>query len=351
MKLIFLATLVLELTLAVNVLALDKSPAHGGPVQGVDGVAASLIRYLQDSGLRGQHMILFGVSLLLVVVFGAFLFLAKNRQLRRIENLQRQQIAELDRTSRTLVRRDFELSQTLEALRLMDESKSHFVAVAAHQLRTPLSAIKWTLKLLLDEDLGAISPNQREYISSAYQTNERMIRLINDLLDVARIEGGRFEFVFLAQDLASLIEEVVLSFKISAQNRNINLTFTKPPRPLSPVVIDTENIRTVLENLLENAIEYTPSGGRVAAELREEGGFLRVAITDSGIGIGPEDQSQLFNKFYRSGSAVKMFPNGTGLGLYICREIILRHGGSIEVKSEVGQGSTFSFTLPRKNLQ
>lgn len=232
--------------------------------------------------------------------------------------------------------------------KLLNRLKSEFISIAAHQLRTPLSAIKWTLKLLLDGDLGPITIQEQEYVQSAYQTNERMIKLVNDLLSVSRIEEGRLEYLIREDDLVELLTEAMNSFKEITENKRITLGLEKPKKPLPKIYFDRERIQIVLQNLIENAVHYTPAQGRVTITIREESKDLVVEVSDTGIGILEKDRAQLFTKFYRSAEAIKMNPNGSGLGLFIVRNIVLRHGGTIAVTSKVGKGSTFRFTLPKE---
>lgn len=284
-----------------------------------------------------------GLFLLIVAMV-----LGRSKEFSKIRRRLQDQVQELDKTSKTLIQRDFERSQLSEQLRLMDEAKTHFVAVAAHQLRTPLSAIKWSLKLLLNGDVGELTPVQKEYIKSTYETNENTIKLIDDLLDVSRIEGGRFEYSFKEGDITEVITKMVSLFELSAQNKNVKLVFEKPAGVSGIVKFDAKKIQMVLENLVDNAINYTPPGGQVTVSLAEDSDKIKISVADTGIGIADKDLLQLFSKFFRLDSAVKMVPNGTGLGLFISKSIVLGHSGNIDVESEVGKGSVFTFTLPKK---
>ncbi len=232
--------------------------------------------------------------------------------------------------------------------RILSRLKSEFISIVAHQLRTPLAAIKWTFRLLLDEDLGPVNSNQQEYIQSGYDTNERIIRLVNDLLNVSRIEEGRFEYSFEECNLVELVKEAVLVFKNIAMSKRVILILTDPKKPIYPIAVDRDKIQMALQNLIENALYYTNEKGSVTVEVGEGARDLKVTIRDTGIGIPAHELKRLFTKFYRSESAVRMHPNGSGLGLFIARNVVLRHGGSIEVESEVGKGSTFRVILPKE---
>ena len=230
--------------------------------------------------------------------------------------------------------------------RVISRSKSEFISIAAHQLRTPLSAIKWAMSLIIDGSMGGLSPEQLKLIKRGYDTNEKMILLVNDLLNVARIEDGRFGYEFKEADFIETIEEVVSNVAILATERNITLNLKKPKEALAPFVFDPNKIPLALQNLIDNAIKYTPKGGTVNVIVDKKGKYLDVSVKDSGVGI-PDDQiKRLFSKFFRARNVLRMQTEGSGLGLFIVKNIITRHGGNIDVKSKEGEGTTFHFTLP-----
>lgn len=233
--------------------------------------------------------------------------------------------------------------------RILSRLKSEFISIAAHQLRTPLSAIKWALRLILDGDFGSLTPEQQQYLQSGYETNERMIKLVNDLLNVSRIEEGRFEFNFKEEDPVLLLESLVSYFKEIAVKKKVALAFEKPAGPISPVYLDRPRIEMALQNLMENALAYTPSGGKVKVSIEDRPEFLVISISDTGMGIAPKDRERLFTKFYRSEAAVRTQPGGSGLGLFIAHNIIVGHRGTIEVESEVGKGTKFTIKLSKKS--
>ncbi len=229
---------------------------------------------------------------------------------------------------------------------LIQRIKSEFVSIAAHQLRTPLSAIKWTLKLLLDGDAGRLNPEQESFIAKGYVTNERMIKLVNDLLSAARIEEGRFGYEFEDLDLVTFLDNIVASFAVEVRTKKINFKFEKPSGPLPPLYADPEKLTLAVSNLFDNAVKYTLEGGSIKLAAKREGDFARVEISDTGVGIPPSDQKRVFSKFFRASNVMRMETEGTGLGLFIVRNIIKRHGGDISFTSREGQGATFVFTLP-----
>lgn len=230
--------------------------------------------------------------------------------------------------------------------KMVERIKTEFVSVAAHQLRTPLSAIKWTLKMFLDGDLGKITPEQAEFLKKAYQSNERMINLINDLLNVTRIEEGRYLYSLTPVQLEEVCLSVFSLFEEEIKRKGLKFSFQKPKTPLPEVRADKEKIKLVIQNLVENAVKYTLPGKKIVVKLGLKNGEVLFSIKDEGIGIPKDQQERIFTKFFRGANALKMETDGTGLGLFISKNIIEAHGGKIWFKSEENKGSTFYFTLP-----
>jgi len=232
--------------------------------------------------------------------------------------------------------------------KIIERLKTEFVSISAHQLRTPLSAIKWTLKMLLDGDLGGITTEQEEFLQRTYRSNERMIKLVNSLLDVSRIEEGRFMYKPVLHDFTSMVETFVGNYKDEAKRRKINLKFIKPKKKLPKVLIDREKIGLALQNLLDNALKYTLGGGNVTVSLKKVGQEIEFKIKDTGIGIPKFQHERVFKKFFRSEGAIRLETEGSGLGLFIVKNVVEAHGGKIRFESNVNEGSTFWFTLPIK---
>ena len=232
--------------------------------------------------------------------------------------------------------------------KVVERMKTEFVSVAAHQLRTPLSAIKWTLKMLLDEDLGKITPEQREFLQKTYTSNERMISLINDLLDVTRIEEGKHIYKPILTKIESIIQFVVNSYREGAERKKIKIIFKKTEEKLPKIVIDVEKIKLAIQNLLDNAIKYTPQGGTVTILLKRGKKEIIISIKDTGVGIPKDQQDRVFSKFFRGANAIRMETEGSGLGLFIAKNIIETHGGKIWFESLENKGTNFYFTLPVK---
>ena len=230
--------------------------------------------------------------------------------------------------------------------KLIERMKTEFVSIAAHQLRTPLSAIKWTLKMLLGGDLGKITKEQREFIGKTYQSNERMISLINDLLNVTRIEEGRYIHNPIWSNITKLVQSLINQYKDELNMRNINLEFKKPKKELPQVLIDVEKVNLAVQNLLENAIRYNKLGGSIKISLKSNKKEIEFSIKDSGVGIPKKQEKRIFTKFFRAANVMRMETEGSGLGLFIVKNIIQAHKGRIWFESKEGEGTIFYFTLP-----
>lgn len=230
--------------------------------------------------------------------------------------------------------------------RIIARSKSEFISIAAHQLRTPLSAVKWTMRLLMDGDLGVLNSSQLKLLGRGYETNEKMIQLVNDLLNVSRIEDGRFGYRFNKANIIETLTSVVSSSNISAREHGVKLLFKIPTQPLPLFVFDQEKISLAFQNLVDNAIKYTPPEGTVTVTVAQEAQYVKISVHDTGVGVPKNQIERLFSKFFRAENVIHMQTSGSGLGLFIVKNIIARHGGKISVESEENKGSTFWFTLP-----
>lgn len=231
--------------------------------------------------------------------------------------------------------------------KVIERLKSQFVSVAAHQLRTPLSIIKWSLSMILEEEMGPLNSEQKEMLSRANQTNERMIRLINDLLNVARIEEGRFMYRPTIIDLGEFVESIVISLKPLAQKKKIKLGL-KISKTKAPKVIraDIEKLNLAIKNIIENAIFYTDSGGSVEVSLSRKKDEVELSVKDNGIGIPKDQLDRVFAKFFRADNAVRKETEGTGLGLFIAKNVVEAHRGKISFVLEEKKGTTFTISLP-----
>ncbi|MBI5150947.1 MAG: HAMP domain-containing histidine kinase [Candidatus Pacebacteria bacterium] len=231
-------------------------------------------------------------------------------------------------------------------LRELDRLKSDFISVAAHQLRTPLSGVKWVLKLLLDGDLGAVNNDQKGMLKRGYETNEKMIQLVNDLLNVSRIENGKFGYRFEKNDFMKLIRTLVENAELPSKERNIDVRLENHAGDILEFLFDPEKLLIALQNLVDNAIKYTLPGGRVTIVIKPQGDYVQVKVSDTGVGIPNADVPKLFSKFFRAANVIHLQTDGSGLGLFIVKNIILRHGGQIWVDSTEGKGTVFTVVIP-----
>jgi signal transduction histidine kinase len=224
-----------------------------------------------------------------------------------------------------------------------ERMKSDFVSFVTHQLRTPLSGVKWMLELASES--GENMEETQSYIQDARNSTDRLIGLVNDLLDISRLERGRLEFSYQQIDLVDLTKGVAKEMDPLLKEKGQRLSL-QVAEDLPSICADDQMLRQVIINLFSNAIKYTPTGGEIKIQMTYEMERIHWAIEDSGIGIPKPDLEKLFEKFYRAGNALAVETEGTGLGLYLVRLIIERFGGNVWCKSEEGVGSTFQFTLP-----
>jgi signal transduction histidine kinase len=214
----------------------------------------------------------------------------------------------------------------------------------SHELRTPLNAIIGFSEVLSDRMLGEVNDKQAEYLSDILESGRHLLSLINDILDLSKIEAGRMELEPTEFDLKGAVENAVSLVRERAHRRGIKLERTIDEH-VGPIRGDERKVKQVLLNLLSNALKFTPEGGEIKVQVESRDGMAEISVTDSGVGIAPEDQEAVFEEFRQVGTAEKKV-EGTGLGLAISRKFIELHGGRIWVRSQVGTGSTFAFTLP-----
>lgn len=232
--------------------------------------------------------------------------------------------------------------------KLVERMKNEFVALAAHQLRTPTSAIKWSLMSLLDEDIGRLNPEQKKLIEKTYAVTERAIKLINNLLDITQIEEGGYIVRAALVDIVEIVQSAIESRKEAIEIKKIRLLFNKPEENLPEVMMDAEKIKIAVENIIDNAVRYTAAGGEISIFIREYQTEIEVEVKDNGIGIPLAEQEKIFSLFFRASNVLKLDPEGTGLGLFITKNIIEAHSGRIRFVSKENEGSSFYFAIPKK---
>jgi signal transduction histidine kinase len=256
---------------------------------------------------------------------------------------KREQLEELNRQLNDSNR---ELNEANAKLRELSEMKEEFLALTTHDLRSPLTVISGVISFFTSGRLGELSPEQKNMVAMMERNAQSLIELVNDLLDASKLESGTMRLDLTSIDLGSLVDELRETMEPLAREKGITLEIHLPPE-VPPVRADRTKLRRILVNLLSNAVKFTGKGGTV--EVRgapEEGGRVRISFSDTGVGIAPEDVERLFDKYEQARSRATRGEKGTGLGLYITKQLVELHGGEIKVKSEIGKGSTFSFTLP-----
>jgi signal transduction histidine kinase len=242
-----------------------------------------------------------------------------------------------------------ELRQKNRKLKELDKAKDDFISMASHQLRTPLTTVKGYLSMMLEGDTGKLAEQQRRVIDLAYFSAQRMVFLINDLLNVSRINTGKFVIEPSPVNLREMVQTEMTQLERTAEGRGVKLA-SRLPDEFSTVMLDENKIRQVMMNFIDNAIYYTRPGGTVNIELIDAGPAIEFRVVDTGIGVSEKDKPKLFGKFFRADNAKQQRPDGNGLGLFMAKKVITSHGGSVIFESREGVGSTFGFRFAKAVL-
>ncbi len=242
------------------------------------------------------------------------------------------------------------LQKSNEKLKALDEAKDEFISMASHQLRTPLTSVKGYISMILEGDAGPVNEQQKLFLDQAFISSQRMVYLIADLLNVSRLKTGKFIIEPKPTYLPDVIESEISQLYETAKARELKLVFNKP-KEFPTLNLDEVKTRQVIMNFTDNAIYYTPKGGKIALNLKATKDSIEFTVHDTGIGVPKHEQHHLFTKFYRAGNARKARPDGTGLGLFMGKKVIVAQGGAILFSTEEGKGSTFGFTFPRAKLE
>ncbi|MEI8104200.1 MAG: ATP-binding protein [Candidatus Moraniibacteriota bacterium] len=279
------------------------------------------------------NFVLTQVSLVLIIVAGFILIRSVKEGVKRQEQLQKMTDA---------------LAIANEKLRKLDTAKSEFISIASHQLRTPLTAIKGFISLILEGVYGPPPPKIEDALNKVYSSNERLVHLVEDLLNLSRIESGRLEYHIEPTPIEDVLKELYALFRIITKQKGLAFEMNLPKKPLPLAMIDMSKLREVLSNVIDNAIKYTKEGGvTIKTELLAEKKKIQVRVTDTGIGVPPDEMHNLFQKFSRGKDTSRLHANGTGLGLYVGKQMIEAMGGKIWVASKGdGLGSTFIVEVP-----
>jgi len=280
----------------------------------------------------------------LTTVFGQMTASLKERDLAVKQAYQ--DLEQLTRTLEQRVRqRTSELQTANEKLQELDRLKSAFVSIVSHELRTPMTSIKGYVENLLDGLAGALTDKQSRSLERVKHNIDRLTRMINELLDLSKIEAGRMESNFAPMSLLEMVEEVVESYHAAADEKSVTIHIL-PHHPIPIVKGDADKLNRILVNLIHNAIKFTPLGGEIRIEVRAQGhNCIELCVIDTGPGIPPYELDKIFEKFYR-GESAPVEARGAGLGLAIAKNLVELHGGTIRVESVLGNGSRFSFTVP-----
>lgn len=276
-------------------------------------------------------LILTTITLFIAIIFAYFLIRSVKEEIKRKEELQK--------ISDSLAIANAEL-------RRLDNAKSEFISIASHQLRTPLTAIKGFVSLLLEGAYGRLEPSVSDTLNKVYLANNRLMNLVENLLNISRIEAGRIQYQFASAHIEDILTELRDVFVLAAHAKGLKLGITLPKDPLPMLQIDSAKIREAISNIIDNSIKYTEKG-EVAVKAGKAGDRVVVTVSDTGVGVDADDLPHLFKKFERGKDAAKVNVSSTGLGLYVGKSFIEAHGGTISVESAGrGKGTCFTISLP-----
>jgi signal transduction histidine kinase len=242
-----------------------------------------------------------------------------------------------------------QLRESNTKLRALDEAKDDFISMASHQLRTPLTSIKGYISMVMEGDAGKITPQQHTMLNQALVSSQRMVYMISDLLNVSRLRTGKFLIEPTPTNLAQVISEEIGQLKEMASLRGVTIRY-KAVKKFPELMLDETKTRQIIMNLIDNAIYYTPGGGKIDVSLANTADTVEFRVKDTGIGVPRSEQKHLFTKFYRAGNARKARPDGTGLGLFMAKKVTIAQGGAIIFESKEGKGSTFGFMFSKAKL-
>lgn len=281
-----------------------------------------------------------GALLIAFLVFGWLLVKSIVKEIKQKE--------EMDKLAGQLAITNVKLKNAYQKLQKLDKAKSEFISISSHQLRTPLTAIKGYISMLLEGDYGSLPPKAKQPLKNVFESNERLIKLVNSLLDISRIEAGKLKFEPAKFSVVEMIYDLVREFNPRAKERGLYLRLRANEEKIPAILADQQKLRQVLANLLDNAIKYTEKGG-LEISLRANKNKQTIVVKDTGEGLTDEELGKLFQSFSRAGAGQRLWIEGAGLGLYVAKKFIDMHRGKIWATSPgKGRGSTFHIELPIK---
>lgn len=314
-------------------------------------VITSLI-FVDFTNLHPTVRLILILALLLLIVNPLIVFWSSTGGKRRLRQIFGSADASLELENEKLKKQLAQLNHEAEHLRNVDKGKSEFVAMTAHQLRTPLSAIKWTFHMIMTGELGPVTTDQRSFLEKGYDSAEKVIAVINEWLNLDYLEANKRKYQLVPTDIVGLIDGVAFEFNERVREKKLRLEIKPPEANLPLVEVDPIKFSMIIENLIDNAVKYTPNGGQIDISLRQgklnNDPAMEVTVADTGIGIPRGEQDRLFQQFFRSSNAVSVSPRGSGLGLYIVKNLVEGHNGQIHFESEEGKGTKFVITIPLK---
>ncbi len=288
-----------------------------------------------------------------LIVFRSFIFILVlffgTLIIRSIQNEIRQR-EEISGLAQKLTETNWELARTNEQLRVIDQRKSEFVSIVSHQLRTPITAVKGYTSLLLEDAYGPLTEKQKPQVEKIFISSERLAQMVNDFLDISKIEQGTMTYSLASTDVAQMLAELKEDFHPIATKKGLSLEFVLPEKGKVEAVVDAGKLRQIFSNLLDNAIKYTPKGS-VVVTLEDDPSVREIVVRlkDSGVGLSQDDVHHLFGKFTRGSQGQKQNTEGSGLGLYVAKKMLEAMNGRVWVDSEgIGKGSTFVIALSRE---
>jgi len=318
-------------------------------------ISAILIFFLLTLSFlfEGKNSTLVIISVFtLVIIYGTFFNKSTDKIIQAYfaQRKAKEALEELaEKLEEQVEQRTKELRRAYEELKVLDKAKSEFISMASHQLRTPLTAIKGYISMFLEGSYDHLPAKIKEKMKNVFHSNERLIRIVNDLLNISKIELGKMELEKEEVQLEELIQSCYEEMRIEAERKNLKFIFTRPKKLLPKIEIDPFKMRQVILNLLDNAIRYTQKG-EIEIKTEKTDSNLEISIRDTGEGLTKEEEKRIFEGFTRGGAGLTHWIEGIGLGLYIAKKYLELHNGKIWAESEgKGKGSTFYIELPIKH--